>query len=293
MKLLSYCYEGKEEIGFFIPKTQEIIPAKSLGFEEKNMNDWIDALAKVDMIALAEKLDVAQERIPFGDTKKMAPIPRPKQDMICLGINYMAHAEESARYKAEAFGGERLHPIYFSKRINEAVADGEPIEGHFDIVDSLDYEVELTVVIGKDAKNVSKADVFDYILGYTIINDISARNLQTAHKQWYLGKSLDGFTPMGPWIITKDEVNNPPDLHIVSRVNGEIRQNSTTNLLIFDIAHVVSELSQGMTLQAGTLIAMGTPAGVGMGFVPPHFLKKGDVVECEIEGIGKITNSVK
>lgn len=131
------------------------------------------------------------------------------------------------------------------------------------------------------------------MFGYTILNDVSARNLQTSHKQWYFGKSLDGFTPIGPCIVTKEEFQNPPALAIKSYINGELRQNSTTDLLIFGIAHVVSELSQGMTLQAGTMIAMGTPAGVGMGFVPPNFLKAGDEVKCEIEGIGTLTNVVK
>ena len=160
------------------------------------------------------------------------------------------------------------------------------------MVDSLDYEAELAFIIGKDAKNVKEEDAFDYIFGYTIMNDVSARNLQTAHKQWYFGKSLDGFTPLGPVIVTKDEFDYPPKLDIKSYVNGELRQDSNTELLIFGIAHVVSELSKGMTLKAGTIISMGTPAGVGMGFVPPRFLKKGDVVTCEIEGIGKLTNTI-
>ena len=140
---------------------------------------------------------------------------------------------------------------------------------------------------------MKKEDAFDYVFGYTILNDVSARNLQTSHKQWYFGKSLDGFTPIGPCIVTKEDFQNPPALYIRSYVNGELRQNSTTDLLIFDIAHVISELSQGMTLLPGTIIAMGTPAGVGMGFVPPNFLKAGDEVKCEIEGIGTLTNIVQ
>jgi len=230
--------------------------------------------------------------ISRADTIPCAAIPNPKQDVICLGINYMAHAEESARYKEEAFGGERPYAIYFSKRVYEAVADGGIIPAYENLVDSLDYEAELAVVIGKDAKNVSKEDAYDYIFGYTILNDVSARNLQTRHKQWYFGKSLDGFTPIGPCIATIDAFDNPPELDIKSYVNGELRQNSNTNLLIFDIAHIISELSQGMTLKAGTIIATGTPAGVGMGFVPPNFLKPGDTVTCEIQGIGSITNTV-
>lgn len=287
MKLFTYVYEQKEQIGVLSYDKKNIIP-----LQEKDMQTLIENWSEEKQKQI-ETLSKTEKGISFNNVQLKAPIPRLKQDVICLGINYMAHAEESARYKEEAFGGERPKAIYFSKRVNEAVADGEPIQGHFDIVESLDYEVELAVIIGKDAKNVSEKDVFEYVFGYTILNDVSARNLQTSHKQWYFGKSLDGFTPIGPCIVTKDDFQNPPALAIKSYVNGEIRQNSTTDLLIFGIAHVVSELSQGMTLQAGTIIAMGTPAGVGMGFVPPNFLKAGDEVKCEIEGIGTLTNVVK
>ena len=231
--------------------------------------------------------------LPLRNVVLLAPIPRPKQDIICLGINYMEHAVESARYKQEAFGGERPYAVYFSKRVNEAVPNKGFIEAHENLVDSLDYECELAVVIGKDAKNVPESEAADYIFGYTIINDVSARNVQTRHKQWYFGKSLDGFTPMGPCITTADSIAYPPKLSISSRVNGELRQNSNTELLIFDVAHVISELSAGMTLKAGTIISMGTPAGVGMGFQPPRFLKPGDTVECIVEGIGTLVNTVK
>ncbi len=223
----------------------------------------------------------------------IAPIPVPEQDVICLGINYMDHAEESARFKKEAFERKREYAAYFSKRVNEMNAPTGVIPMHENIVDSLDYEVELAFIIGKDAKNVSIEDAFDYVFGYTIINDVSARNVQTNHHQWYFGKSLDGFTPMGPCIVTADEFENPPKLNIKSYVNGELRQNSNTELLVFGIDHIIHELSQGMTLKAGTVISTGTPAGVGMGFNPPKFLKKGDVVRCEIEGIGFIENEIK
>ena len=287
MKLFTYVYKGQQQVGVMDKEEKNIIP-----LAEKDMQTLIENWSEEKQKQI-KALSKTEEGIAFDKVQLKAPIPRPKQDVICLGINYMAHAEESARYKEEAFGGERPKAIYFSKRVNEAVADKEPIQGHFDIVESLDYEVELAVVIGKDAKNISEKDVFEYVFGYTILNDVSARNLQTSHKQWYFGKSLDGFTPIGPCIVTKDDFQNPPALAIKSYVNGEIRQNSTTDLLIFGIAHVVSELSQGMTLQAGTIIAMGTPAGVGMGFVPPNFLKAGDEVKCEIEGIGTLTNVVK
>ena len=147
-------------------------------------------------------------------------------------------------------------------------------------------------MIGRTAKDVPANQAGEYIFGYTILNDVSARVLQTAHKQWYFGKGLDGFLPMGPCITTVDELSYPPKVQVQSRVNGELRQDSNTELLIFDISHIVSELSQGMTLKPGTIIATGTPAGVGMGFNPPKFLVPGDVVECTIEGIGTIANKV-
>ena len=292
MKLLTFEYEGVRKAGVLSDDEQTVIKISVDGKEFDDIGSFID-FADENVIDSVKKLSQAsKEGLNINSVKLCAPIPFPKQDIICLGINYMAHAEESARYKKEAFGGDRPFAVYFSKRVDEAVGDGGFIDGHFDIVDSLDYEAELAVVIGKDAKNISEEDAFDYVLGYTIINDVSARNLQTQHKQWYFGKSLDGFTPMGPWIVTADEFDNPPVLKISSKVNGELRQNSSTDLLIFGIAHVISELSKGMTLKAGTIISMGTPAGVGMGFVPPKFLKSGDVVQCEIEKIGSITNTI-
>lgn len=292
MKLLTFEYEGVRKAGVLSSDEKTVIKISVEGKEFDDIGSFID-FADESVIDSVKKLsEASKEGLNINSVKLCAPIPFPKQDIICLGINYMAHAEESARYKKEAFGGDRPFAVYFSKRVDEAVGDGGFIDGHFDIVDSLDYEAELAVVIGKDAKNISEEDAFDYVLGYTIINDISARNLQTQHKQWYFGKSLNGFTPMGPWIVTANEFDNPPVLKISSKVNGELRQNSSTDLLIFGIAHVISELSRGMTLKAGTIISMGTPAGVGMGFVPPKFLKSGDVVQCEIEKIGSITNTV-
>lgn len=230
--------------------------------------------------------------LDFKDVILCAPIPHPRQDIICLGLNFLDHAEESTRYKKEKFERERTYPVYFSKRVNEAIPDGGNIPFYPGLVECLDYEVELGVIIGKDAFQVKREEAFDYVFGYTVLNDVSARNVQTRHKQWYFGKSLDGFAPMGPFIVTEDAVKRPPMLSIKSRVNGVLRQNSRTDLFVFDIPHVIEELSSGMTLKAGTIISMGTPAGVGMGMVPPRFLSPGDVVECAIEEIGVIKNTV-
>ncbi|MBR4015368.1 MAG: fumarylacetoacetate hydrolase family protein [Anaerotignum sp.] len=292
MKVLTYSHGGEMAVGVLKNDGTEVVPVHYLGCSSQDMNGFL-ALADEKKLEKLNRNKELMQGIAVEEIQILSPIPYPKQDVICLGINYYAHAEEAARFHDEAFGGERPVPIYFAKRVNRALGDGEPIDGHLDIVDSLDYEAELAVIIGKDAKNVAEKDAFDYVFGYTILNDMSARNLQTAHKQWYFGKSLDDFTPMGPWIVTKDEFANPPALPIRSYVNGELRQDSNTELMINGIAKVISQLSQGMTLQTGTIIAMGTPAGVGMGFQPPKFLKAGDVVKCEIEGIGTLTNEIK
>lgn len=222
----------------------------------------------------------------------LSPIPVPLQDIICLGLNYTEHAEEAAAYAQDAFSARDRYPVYFSKRVNRSPGDGDPVPANADLVDSLDYEAELAVIIGRDVKNIAPEDVPGCIFGYTILNDFSARNLQTRHTQWYLGKSLDGYTPMGPCIVTADAVAFPPKLPIRCRVNGELRQDSTTDMLIFGIDHIISDLSRGMTLRAGTIISTGTPSGVGMGFDPPKFLRAGDTVTCEIGGIGTLTNPI-
>lgn len=292
MRVLTFKRGGRVEVGVLKNDGLEVVPVNYLGCTAHNMNEFLDLMTPEKEKKL-EKNKELMRGIPVREIKIISPIPVPKQDVICLGINYYAHAEEAAKFHDEAFGGERPAPIYFSKRVNLAVSDEEMIDGHWDIVDGLDYEVELGVVIGKDGRNVTKEDAFDYVFGYTIINDFSARNLQTAHKQWYFGKGLDDFTAIGPWIVSKNEFENPPALGIRCYVNDELRQDSNTSMMITGIAEVISQLSQGMTLKAGTMIAMGTPAGVGMGFDPPKFLQKGDAVRCEIDGIGSITNYIK
>ena len=295
MKLVTYLKDGTEFVGAVTKCGQKIIPLKENGFNYSTMIELIEKITDEEKEKIKKLADSGEGegRLFMKDVKILAPIPEPKQDIICLGINYMEHAVESVRYKKEAFDGTREFPVYFSKRVNRASGDGDAIPSHSDIIETLDYEAELAVIIGKDAKNVSKEKAFEYVFGYTVINDVTARELQTRHKQWYFGKGLDGFTPMGPVIVTADEIAAPPVLTIKSYVNGELRQNSKTDLLIHDIAYIINELSQGMTLKAGTIIATGTPAGVGMGFVPPKFLVPGDTVTCEIEGIGKITNTVE
>lgn len=288
MKLVTYRLSGAEHVGALTADGKGVLPLPAA-----DMNTLIETMTLADLRSAA----AAAERggaVPLSDVELLAPIPRPRQDVVCLGMNYRDHAEESARYSADAFTKNSTAAVYFSKRVSEAGKPDGVIPRHAGLTDRLDYEAELAVVLGKAARDVKAVDAADCIFGYTVLNDVSARDLQTGHKQWYFGKSLDGFTPIGPCIVTADEFETyPPRLGIRSFVNGEKRQDSNTGLQIFDIDHVIAELSQGMTLKAGTLIATGTPAGVGMGMDPPQFLVPGDVVRCEIDGIGTLTNPVR
>lgn len=289
MKFVTYTYENQEEVGILTKDEASVIPIKNLGFNAGSMNEFIDELG-----GRLPELPDAVGTVPVADVKLQAPIPEPKQDVICLGLNYRDHVEEATRADA-VFDVQRGDAVYFAKRLQRAVAPNDGIDGHFDICDSLDYEVELAVIIGKDAKNVKAEDAGDYIFGYTILNDVSARNLQTRHKQWYFGKSLDDFTPMGPCIVSADGIGARPELGIRCYVNGELRQNSNTRMMIFDIPYIIEELSAGMTLKAGTVIATGTPSGVALGMSPEtqKYLESGDVVRCEIDQIGVLENTVK
>lgn len=287
MKLITYRQNGAEHVGALTADGSGVLP-----LPVPDMNTLIETMTLTDLRSAV----TAAERgsaLALSDVELLAPIPRPRQDVLCLGMNYRAHEEESARYNADAFTKETPAAVYFSKRVSEAGKPDGVIPRHAGLTERLDYEVELAVVLGRTARDVKAADAADYIFGYTVLNDVSARDLQTGHKQWYFGKGLDGFTPMGPCLVTRDAFAQPPAQAIRTWINGELRQDAVTDELIFSISHVIAELSQGMTLQAGTVIATGTPAGVGMGFDPPKFLKAGDVVRCEIAGIGVLENTVE
>lgn len=284
--------DGVEDPAILSEDGRQVWPLSWLGLSYETLSEAIPFLTPQVRYGLSLAI-AGIPALPVEAVALESPIPAPAQDVICLGINYMAHSDEAEKYSAAAFATKHEDAIYFSKRVTRAVPDGGPIEAHTDLVKKLDYECELAVVLGRDARDVPAGQTRDYIFGYTILNDVSARDVQTAHKQWYFGKSLDGFTPMGPCIVTADEIAFPPALHITARVNGELRQDSTTDLLITAIADIIEELSSGMTLLPGTIISTGTPSGVGMGFDPPKFLKPGDVVECSIEGIGTLRNTVR
>lgn len=283
MKFLTYEQNGALKVGVLGAN------GKVVELEFEDMNSLIQSFEYENLsLKAAENGSLSLDEITFK-----APIINPLQDVICLGLNYLDHAIESAKYKGVKGEIKRDEAVYFGKRVNYAMGHNEPICSHSNITSKLDYEVELGVIIKKDAKNVKKEDADEYIFGYTIINDISAREIQTRHKQWYFGKSLEESLPMGPFIVTADEFELPLNLSVKSSVNGELRQSSNTKHFIFDVPYVIEELSFGMNLKVGSIISMGTPSGVGMGFEPPKFLKSGDEVVCEIEKIGKLRSIIK
>lgn len=294
MRFYTFLLDGKEVPCVSFDGGKQVYALEAIGVHVKDINELILSFEEMKKILVfCEEKGTDAAPIDLSRAKLLSPIVRPRQDVICLGINYTAHAEEAGMYSREAFGGERPYTIYFSKRVSRATGSGEPIPFYEGLVDSLDYECELGVVLGKDVKGISRDEADNAIFGYTIINDVSARNLQTRHKQWYLGKSLDGFLPMGPCIVTPDEIGDAADLNIRCFVNEELRQDSNTSMMLQTVEGAITELAQGMTLQAGTIIATGTPAGVGMGMNPPCFLKAGDTVACEIEKIGQLVNTVE
>lgn len=226
------------------------------------------------------------------DIKILAPIERSLHDILCVGVNYSAHLQET-QDRVDGFKKETNDAVYFGKRAIKILGSGEKVQACFDIDSAVDYEVELAVIIGKTGKNIRKEEAEDYIFGYSIFNDFSSRRLQKKHMQWFRGKSLDTYSAMGPVILHKSALPFPVEVDVKCSVNDELRQNSNTKLFLHDIPSIIAELSQGMTLETGDIIATGTPSGVGMGYKPGKWLKKGDTVVCEIPPIGKLINFIE
>lgn len=298
MKFVTFLKDNEEKLGIYNEFMTHVIDINSLSLSRKysNMNDLIKNIDKIDLETMQQAYfqygNSCNEVYNIKDVKICAPIIKPESDIICLGLNYVEHVDETSRSFKDDSINIPEYPVYFSKRVNKAIGSDDKINSYEGLVEALDYEVELAIIIGKDGTNIPKEKAEEYIFGYTIMNDISARDLQQRHIQWYRGKSLDTFTALGPCIVHYSEIKFPIELNLCSRVNGELRQNSNTKQFIFDIPTIIHDLSLGMTLKAGDIIATGTPSGVGMGFNPPKFLKKGDIVECEVQGIGVLTNKV-
>lgn len=230
----------------------------------------------------------AEAILPSAQVRFRSPILRPRKNIVCLGLNYHDHWAETAGRRGEPLPAV---PVFFTKSPTAVIGPFDDIT-YPSATAELDYEVELAVVLGKRGKDISRSDASDYVAGYTILNDVSARDLQRRHQQWFRSKSLDTFAPLGPGLVTKDEIEDPHDLDVQLTVNDEVRQQSNTRNMIFKIPDILEVLSQDMTLEPGDIIGTGTPAGVALGMSPPKYLKVGDIVETRIEGLGYIRNKI-
>lgn len=294
MKLLTYRNGGTEHVGVLGRDGRCVHPVSAFGICVETMQQFIETVCSEDLERIRNTLDSELPAIPLDQVELCPPIPVLKWGMICIGFNFRSHAEEIARLRGEAVETAKVsYPIYFCKRLARATGDGDSIPYIPNYAQNLDVGVEVCVVIGKDALNIRPEEVGEYILGYTITNDICDTRLNALYTQPFLGKSLDGYMSIGPWIVTSDEFEPEPLFDMKLTVNGEIRQEGNTSGLVFDIPYIVSELSQNMTLKAGTLIATGSPANIHAGDPMKLRLLPGDVVRCEIGGIGILTSVVK
>ena len=282
MRFATVEYQGKTFVAT-VDKTGEIVTPVSVG--------------DINAVFRGERCEPKGQPIALKSVKLKAPIPLPLRNIMCVGKNYHEHARE---FSASGFDSSSTGaadaiptaPIIFTKVPQSVIGPDEPIRYPTGVSEQLDYEAELAVIIGQGGRGIAKSDALGHVWGYTIINDVTARDLQARHKQWFLGKSMDSFAPMGPWCVTADEVDLAT-AGIRCWVNGELRQDAKIADLIFDIPTLISTVSAGITLMPGDIIATGTPAGVGIGFKPPRFLKQGDVIAMEVDGIGRLSNPVR
>lgn len=285
MKLRSYYREERLKIG--------IEEANGL-FELKDFDVMTDLIVSMQEIQPSERKafmkTLKKEAVDVALIRPAAPIVEPVKDVICVGLNYQDHVNESQSMALDE-DKTQIHTTYFGKRCDYIRGDGEEIVIHAKLDPEMDYETELVVIIGKGGRNISAKDAYNHVFGYSIGNDLSSRTLQRNHKQWLLGKGLDGYTAMGPCILLNEE-NVVQEFDLMGYVNGQLRQSSNTQMMIKSVADIIHEISQGITLVPGDIIFTGTPAGVGAGFNPKRFLQAGDLVELKVEGIGTLTNRI-
>ncbi|ODT37221.1 MAG: hydrolase [Lautropia sp. SCN 70-15] len=285
MRIATYQYQGRRHVGQVSADGRTVT-----AFELDDASRGAQPL--IERAATGARMPMATGAVaPLSDVKLEAPLPRPFRNLWCVGRNYHAHAKELREtvFKDSAKAVDQW-PIVFTKVPECVIANGETVRLPGAAVSSqIDYEAELALVIGKGGKNISRADALSHVFGWTIVNDVTARDVQMRHQQWDMGKSFDTFCPMGPWIVTADELDGT-DTRVRCWVNDELRQDARTTDLIFDIPTLIETVSRGITLYPGDVIATGTPAGVGMGLTPPSWLKTGDVVRIEIDGIGTLSN---
>jgi 2-keto-4-pentenoate hydratase/2-oxohepta-3-ene-1,7-dioic acid hydratase in catechol pathway len=288
--------DGREHLGIVLGERVVNLCAAARAFALPDVHDDLAGFIHQG----AQALDVAREvaarctgdatkGIALADAQLLAPIPRPARNVVCVGLNYAEHVAES---RSVAGSDAPKYPVFFTKPPTCVIGPDEPIPSHAAVTSEVDWEVELAAVIGREGRDIAEEQALDYVFGYTVANDVTARDLQRRHGQWYKGKGLDGFCPLGPLVVTGDEIPDPQALTVSLRVNGAEKQRARTAQMIFSVARLIAEWSAGMTLLPGDILLTGTPSGVGIGRNPPEFLKAGDVVEAEIEGIGVLRNPV-
>ena len=286
MKLAVFDWQGGRHLGR-VAEAEDVVERFDLA-QEAVTDAGVAALIGRDLPPVAEAL-------PLAEVVLQAPVPRPRRNVFCVGKNYHAHAREFAASgfdSSAAKGAVPEVPIVFSKLPDSVIGPDAAIRIDAAVSTAIDYEAELAVVIGRPGRNIAAAEALSHVWGYTIVNDVTARDLQGRHSQWLIGKSQDSFCPMGPWAVTAEEIDLA-DTSVRCRVNDELRQESNTGLLIFDVPTIIAAISNGITLLPGDVIATGTPAGVGIGFTPPKYLRPGDRVRVEIGGIGTLENPVE
>ncbi len=291
MRIAAYQTGREARLAFVVDGRLVDLEAVARRKKVKTPHDMIALIAEVPgatLRALAREADAwvqaGRESVPLSRARLLAPIPRPRKNIMCMGLNYAEHTREGGAAPPEV-------PVFFTKPATAVIGAEAPVIYHR-ATQQLDYEVELAVVFGRRGRDIPAARALDHVFGYTIMNDVTARDLQRRHQQWFKGKSLDTFAPMGPWIVHRSAIPDPQHLRLTMRVNGELRQNSTTAKMVFSVAQLIETLSAGMTIEPGDIMATGTPEGVGMGFDPPRWLHVGDTVEAEVEGIGILRNHV-
>jgi len=288
MRLVTFLYDGRQVVGIADETLSHVSPLPA-----DVAPDMLSLIANYDRLK-SGLAAAAGAPLPVADVQLLAPIPRPSRNVFCVGKNYHEHAKEFAGSGFDSSAKEVVPeaPVIFTKPSSTVIGPGASIPNYLDPTDSTDYEGELTVIIGRGGRGITKQDALAHVFGYTIINDVTARTLQHKHRQWFIGKGIDGFCPMGPAILTADEMPDPTKMQLKTYVNGELRQDASVTDLIFDIPTLIECISSVITLEPGDVLATGTPAGVGLGFKPPRFLKKGDVVSIEVSGIGRLENPV-
>ncbi len=286
MKLVTYQLNGKTAVGA-VTEERNIVPLTAVA---PDMLSLIKS-GPAGLDNARTHLAASTEAIPLEHATLLAPLPNPPRNIMCLGKNYAEHAAETQR----VWGGQSelpQFPMIFNKATTSINGPYSDIPYDASVSTAIDFEAELLVIIGRTGKNISREEAMDFIFGYTVMNDLTARDLQRRHKQFFKGKSLDGHAPLGPWIVTADALPDPHNLRVTCHVNDVLKQDDFTSKMIFDIPETIAQLSLGMTLLPGDLIATGTPSGVGFARTPPEYLQPGDVVTCTVEGIGSIRNRI-